>query len=213
MNIEVIKQFENYITLYNYIYIFIIYYIHISSFTTKSHYVHVMFFQPSPSTSSLSSNHSGSHNVNSSAPSSNRGDSVQQSRSKPFSQRLQHSYQHFTALPHLLCYLFSFSSASPLPSDKHKHTRDNACLSPRDRLCSGIFPNPMDPSQVRTPAKKHNIIGTLNFFFEKGMFYRSPKFKRFSFTIFKCIQLISKSGGSIIINVISVFIFLWIFNF
>ncbi|KTG32872.1 hypothetical protein cypCar_00003947 [Cyprinus carpio] len=69
--------------------------------------------QPSPSTSSLSSNHSGSHNVNSSAPSSNR--------------------------------------ASPLPSDKHKHSRENACLSPRDRLCSGIFSSPLDPTQSIVP--------------------------------------------------------------
>uniref|UniRef100_A0A672P4N1 Dedicator of cytokinesis 4 n=1 Tax=Sinocyclocheilus grahami TaxID=75366 RepID=A0A672P4N1_SINGR len=74
----------------------------------------VFNMQPSPSTSSLSSNHSGSQNVNSSAPSSNR--------------------------------------ASPLPSDKHKHSRDNTCLSPRDRLCSGIFPSPLDPTQVRAPG-------------------------------------------------------------
>ncbi|RXN23373.1 dedicator of cytokinesis 4-like protein [Labeo rohita] len=73
----------------------------------------VFNMQPSPSTSSLSSNHSGSHNVNSSAPSSNR--------------------------------------ASPLPSDKHKHSRENACLSPRDRLCSGIFPSPLDPTQRMIP--------------------------------------------------------------
>ncbi|XP_056595767.1 dedicator of cytokinesis protein 4 isoform X1 [Triplophysa dalaica] len=73
----------------------------------------VFNMQPSPSTSSLSSNHSGSHNVNSSAPSSNR--------------------------------------ASPLPSDKHKHSRDNACLSPRDRLCSGMFPSPLDPTQRMIP--------------------------------------------------------------
>ncbi|CAM4734738.1 unnamed protein product [Leuciscus chuanchicus] len=73
----------------------------------------VFNMQPSPSTSSLSSNHSGSHNVNSSAPSSNR--------------------------------------ASPLPSDKHKHSRENACLSPRDRLCSGIFPSPLEHTQRMIP--------------------------------------------------------------
>uniref|UniRef100_A0A8B9L244 Dedicator of cytokinesis 4 n=1 Tax=Astyanax mexicanus TaxID=7994 RepID=A0A8B9L244_ASTMX len=72
----------------------------------------VFNMQPSPSTSSLSSNHSGSHNVNSSAPSN------------------------------------SLPSSSPLPSDKHKHSRDNVCLPPRDRLCSGIFPSPLDPMQV-----------------------------------------------------------------
>uniref|UniRef100_A0A671QXK9 Dedicator of cytokinesis 4 n=1 Tax=Sinocyclocheilus anshuiensis TaxID=1608454 RepID=A0A671QXK9_9TELE len=83
----------------------------------------VFNMQPSPSTSSLSSNHSGSHNVNSSAPSSNR--------------------------------------ASPLPSDKHKHSRENACLSPRDRLCSGIFSSPLDPTQVRALPPALFNIGSL----------------------------------------------------
>ncbi|KAI4880684.1 hypothetical protein NFI96_002958, partial [Prochilodus magdalenae] len=78
----------------------------------------VFNMQPSPSTSSLSSNHSGSHNVTSSAPSSNRD---------------------------------SLPSSSPLPSDKHKHSRENACLSPRDRLCSGMFPSPLDPTQRMMP--------------------------------------------------------------
>ncbi|XP_030621101.1 dedicator of cytokinesis protein 4 [Chanos chanos] len=75
----------------------------------------VFNMQPSPSTSSLSSNHSGSHNVTSSAPSSTR--------------------------------------ASPLPSDKHKHSRENACLSPRDRLCTAICSSPLDPSQRVMPLQ------------------------------------------------------------
>ncbi|XP_053487199.1 dedicator of cytokinesis protein 4 [Ictalurus furcatus] len=78
----------------------------------------VFNMQPSPSTSSLSSNHSGSHNVNNSVPSSNRD---------------------------------SLPSASPLPLDKHKHSKENACLSPRDRLCSGVFSNPLDPTQRMMP--------------------------------------------------------------
>ncbi|KAK3564766.1 hypothetical protein QTP86_025280 [Hemibagrus guttatus] len=78
----------------------------------------VFNMQPSPSTSSLSSNHSGSHNVNNSAPSSNRD---------------------------------SLPSASPLPLDKHKHSKESACLSPRDRLCSGVFSNPLDPTQRMMP--------------------------------------------------------------
>ncbi|KAF7246436.1 Dedicator of cytokinesis protein 4 [Varanus komodoensis] len=65
--------------------------------------------QPSPSTSSLSSTHSASPNVTSSAPSSARG--------------------------------------SPLLSDKLKHSRENSCLSPRERPCSAIYPNPAEPSQ------------------------------------------------------------------
>ncbi|XP_069620897.1 dedicator of cytokinesis protein 4 isoform X3 [Ranitomeya imitator] len=69
----------------------------------------VFHMQPSPSTSSLSSTHSASPNVTSSAPSSAR--------------------------------------ASPLLSDKHKHSRENSCLSPRERPCSAIFPIPAEPPQ------------------------------------------------------------------
>uniref|UniRef100_A0A2K6MDF8 Dedicator of cytokinesis protein 4 n=1 Tax=Rhinopithecus bieti TaxID=61621 RepID=A0A2K6MDF8_RHIBE len=37
--------------------------------------------------------------------------------------------------------------SSPLLSDKHKHSRENSCLSPRDRPCSAIYPTPVEPSQ------------------------------------------------------------------
>ncbi|GCC26659.1 hypothetical protein chiPu_0005077, partial [Chiloscyllium punctatum] len=69
----------------------------------------VFQMQASPSTSSLSSTHSASPNVTSSAPSSARG--------------------------------------SPLLSDKHKHSRENTCLSPRERPCSAIYPISMEPAQ------------------------------------------------------------------
>uniref|UniRef100_A0A672QGQ2 Dedicator of cytokinesis protein 4-like n=1 Tax=Sinocyclocheilus grahami TaxID=75366 RepID=A0A672QGQ2_SINGR len=72
----------------------------------------VFNMQPSLSTSSLSSNHSASPNVTSSAPSSARG--------------------------------------SPQLSDKRKHSREN-CLSPRERPCSAIYPNPLDPAQRPVP--------------------------------------------------------------
>lgn len=36
-------------------------------------------------------------------------------------------------------------------AEKHKHSRENACLSPRERPVSAIFPNALDPSQVNTP--------------------------------------------------------------
>ncbi|XP_041966615.1 dedicator of cytokinesis protein 4 isoform X2 [Alosa sapidissima] len=75
----------------------------------------VFNMQPSPSTSSLSSNQSGSTHVNNSAPASNR--------------------------------------ASPLPSDKQKHSRDNLCLSPRDRLCTGLFPSTLDPTARTVPLQ------------------------------------------------------------
>ncbi|XP_048404367.1 dedicator of cytokinesis protein 4 isoform X9 [Stegostoma tigrinum] len=69
----------------------------------------VFQMQASPSTSSLSSTHSASPNVTSSAPSSARG--------------------------------------SPLLSDKHKHSRENTCLSPRERPCSAIYPISVEPAQ------------------------------------------------------------------
>ncbi|XP_030633164.1 dedicator of cytokinesis protein 4b [Chanos chanos] len=68
---------------------------------------------PSPSTSSLSSNHSASPNVTSSAPSSTRG--------------------------------------SPQMTDKHRHSRENTCLSPRDRPCSAVYPSPLDHTQRTVP--------------------------------------------------------------
>lgn len=40
---------------------------------------------------------------------------------------------------------------SPQMAEKHKHSRENACLSPRERPVSAIFPNALDPSQVSTP--------------------------------------------------------------
>lgn len=40
--------------------------------------------------------------------------------------------------------------ASPLLSDKHKHSRENSCLSPRERPCSAIYPTPLETSQVRS---------------------------------------------------------------
>uniref|UniRef100_A0A672S569 Dedicator of cytokinesis 4 n=1 Tax=Sinocyclocheilus grahami TaxID=75366 RepID=A0A672S569_SINGR len=59
--------------------------------------------------------------------------------------------------------LYSSSLASPLPSDKHKHSRENACLSPRDRLYSGIFSSPLDPTQVRAlPPALFNMDSTLS---------------------------------------------------
>ncbi|XP_043944609.1 dedicator of cytokinesis protein 4 isoform X2 [Protopterus annectens] len=69
----------------------------------------VFNMQPSPSTSSLSSTHSASPNITSSAPSSAR--------------------------------------ASPLLPEKPKHSRENSCLSPRERPCSVIYPNPSEPPQ------------------------------------------------------------------
>uniref|UniRef100_A0A4W3J9V2 Dedicator of cytokinesis protein 4 n=1 Tax=Callorhinchus milii TaxID=7868 RepID=A0A4W3J9V2_CALMI len=87
----------------------------------------VFHMQASPSTSSLSSTHSASPNVTSSAPSSARG--------------------------------------SPLLTDKHKHSRENPCLSPRERPCSAIYPVPIEAAQVsRCVRSAHfvSLVRTLN---------------------------------------------------
>uniref|UniRef100_A0A674EHN6 Dedicator of cytokinesis protein 4 n=1 Tax=Salmo trutta TaxID=8032 RepID=A0A674EHN6_SALTR len=39
---------------------------------------------------------------------------------------------------------------SPQLQDKHKHSRENSCLSSRERPVSAIYPNPLDPAQVNT---------------------------------------------------------------
>uniref|UniRef100_A0A3Q3DTZ1 Dedicator of cytokinesis 4b n=1 Tax=Hippocampus comes TaxID=109280 RepID=A0A3Q3DTZ1_HIPCM len=41
----------------------------------------------------------------------------------------------------------SSAPSSPQMAEKHKHSRENACLSPRERPVSAIFPNPLDPAQ------------------------------------------------------------------
>uniref|UniRef100_A0A3P9JZL3 Dedicator of cytokinesis 4b n=1 Tax=Oryzias latipes TaxID=8090 RepID=A0A3P9JZL3_ORYLA len=40
------------------------------------------------------------------------------------------------------------SARSPQMAEKHKHARENACLSPRERPVSAIFPNPHDATQI-----------------------------------------------------------------
>uniref|UniRef100_A0A3B3DJP4 Dedicator of cytokinesis 4b n=1 Tax=Oryzias melastigma TaxID=30732 RepID=A0A3B3DJP4_ORYME len=61
---------------------------------------------------------------------------------------LPHS-EHFFNIPYL--------PGSPQMAEKHKHARENACLSPRERPVSAIFPNPHDAAQ-RTSA--HQIADT-----------------------------------------------------
>lgn len=51
--------------------------------------------------------------------------------------------------------LFIYFSGSPQLSEKHKHVRENSCLSPRERPCSAVFPNPLDPTQVNLLYNKY----------------------------------------------------------
>nr|XP_036883291.1 dedicator of cytokinesis protein 4 isoform X2 [Manis javanica] len=52
-----------------------------------------------------------------------------------------------SASPNVTSSAPSSARASPLLSDKHKHSRENSCLSPRERPCSAIYPTPVEPSQ------------------------------------------------------------------
>uniref|UniRef100_A0A7M4ESN9 Dedicator of cytokinesis 4 n=1 Tax=Crocodylus porosus TaxID=8502 RepID=A0A7M4ESN9_CROPO len=52
-----------------------------------------------------------------------------------------------SASPNVTSSAPSSARASPLLSDKHKHSRENSCLSPRERPCSAIYPTPLEPSQ------------------------------------------------------------------
>uniref|UniRef100_A0A4W3J5Q5 Dedicator of cytokinesis protein 4 n=1 Tax=Callorhinchus milii TaxID=7868 RepID=A0A4W3J5Q5_CALMI len=46
-----------------------------------------------------------------------------------------------------ICLLSCIHSGSPLLTDKHKHSRENPCLSPRERPCSAIYPVPIEAAQ------------------------------------------------------------------
>uniref|UniRef100_A0A6I8NMQ4 Dedicator of cytokinesis protein 4 n=1 Tax=Ornithorhynchus anatinus TaxID=9258 RepID=A0A6I8NMQ4_ORNAN len=52
-----------------------------------------------------------------------------------------------SASPNVTSSAPSSARASPLLSDKHKHSRENACLSPRERPCSAVYPTPAEPCQ------------------------------------------------------------------
>lgn len=106
--------------------------------------------QPSPSTSSLSSTHSASPNVTSSAPSSARGQCRAAGGPRPFRPRQRGPRAPRTppAPADPARSPFLLSPASPLLSDKHKHSRENSCLSPRERPCSAVYPTPLEPCQV-----------------------------------------------------------------
>ncbi|XP_051886544.1 dedicator of cytokinesis protein 4-like isoform X5 [Pristis pectinata] len=52
-----------------------------------------------------------------------------------------------SASPNVTSSAPSSARGSPLLSDKHKHSRENTCLSPRERPCSAIYPISMEPTQ------------------------------------------------------------------
>nr|XP_060484068.1 dedicator of cytokinesis protein 4-like isoform X2 [Panthera onca]XP_060484070.1 dedicator of cytokinesis protein 4-like isoform X2 [Panthera onca] len=60
-----------------------------------------------------------------------------------------------SASPNVTSSAPSSARASPLLSDKHKHSRENSCLSPRERPCSAIYPTPGETSQVVLVGRRY----------------------------------------------------------
>uniref|UniRef100_A0A8D0GQ39 Dedicator of cytokinesis protein 4 n=1 Tax=Sphenodon punctatus TaxID=8508 RepID=A0A8D0GQ39_SPHPU len=94
------------------------------------------------SSSSLSSQASAEvSNINGQSESS---DEVFNMQPSPSTSSLSSTH---SASPNVTSSAPSSARASPLLSDKHKHSRENSCLSPRERPCSAIYPTPSEPSQ------------------------------------------------------------------
>uniref|UniRef100_A0A3Q3H1N4 Dedicator of cytokinesis 4b n=1 Tax=Kryptolebias marmoratus TaxID=37003 RepID=A0A3Q3H1N4_KRYMA len=97
------------------------------------------------SSSSLSSQ--ASNEVSNITGQSESSDEVFNMQPSPSTSSLSSNH---SASPNVTSSAPSSARGSPQMAEKHKHSRENACLSPRDRPVSAIFPNPLDPAQVGT---------------------------------------------------------------
>ncbi|KAK0150463.1 Dedicator of cytokinesis protein 4 [Merluccius polli] len=104
------------------------------------------------SSSSLSSQ--ASNEVSNITGQSESSDEVFNMQPSPSTSSLSSNH---SASPNVTSSAPSSARGSPQMADKHKHSRDNTCLSPRDRPVSAIFPNPLDPTQR---ASSHQIGDT-----------------------------------------------------
>ncbi|XP_029102981.1 dedicator of cytokinesis protein 4 isoform X4 [Scleropages formosus] len=98
------------------------------------------------SSSSLSSQ--ASNEVSNITGQSESSDEVFNMQPSPSTSSLSSNH---SASPNVTSSAPSSARGSPLLSDKHKHSRENSCLSPRDRPCSAIYPNPPEPPQRILP--------------------------------------------------------------
>ncbi|XP_028810006.1 dedicator of cytokinesis protein 4b isoform X3 [Denticeps clupeoides] len=98
------------------------------------------------SSSSLSSQ--ASNEVSNITGQSESSDEVFNMQPSPSTSSLSSNH---SASPNVTSSAPSSARGSPQLLDKHKHSRDNACLSPRDRPCSAIYPNPLDSTQRMIP--------------------------------------------------------------
>uniref|UniRef100_A0A667Y4N4 Dedicator of cytokinesis 4b n=1 Tax=Myripristis murdjan TaxID=586833 RepID=A0A667Y4N4_9TELE len=107
------------------------------------------------SSSSLSSQ--ASNEVSNITGQSESSDEVFNMQPSPSTSSLSSNH---SASPNVTSSAPSSARGSPQMADKHKHSRENACLSPRERPVSAIFPNPLDPAQVSTHTHIHTHIHT-----------------------------------------------------
>uniref|UniRef100_A0A9J7XHS7 Dedicator of cytokinesis 4b n=1 Tax=Cyprinus carpio carpio TaxID=630221 RepID=A0A9J7XHS7_CYPCA len=97
------------------------------------------------SSSSLSSQ--ASNEVSNITGQSESSDEVFNMQPSPSTSSLSSNH---SASPNVTSSAPSSARGSPQLPDKHKHSREN-CLSPRERPCSAIYPNPQDPAQRPVP--------------------------------------------------------------
>ncbi|TKS90898.1 Dedicator of cytokinesis protein 3 [Collichthys lucidus] len=98
------------------------------------------------SSSSLSSQ--ASNEVSNITGQSESSDEVFNMQPSPSTSSLSSNH---SASPNVTSSAPSSARGSPQMAEKHKHSRENACLSPRERPVSAIFPNPLDPAQTTVP--------------------------------------------------------------
>ncbi|KAF7670188.1 hypothetical protein LDENG_00035470 [Lucifuga dentata] len=98
------------------------------------------------SSSSLSSQ--ASNEVSNITGQSESSDEVFNMQPSPSTSSLSSNH---SASPNVTSSAPSSARGSPQMAEKHKHSRENACLSPRERPVSAVFHNPLDPSQRAPP--------------------------------------------------------------
>ncbi|XP_016889524.1 dedicator of cytokinesis protein 4b [Cynoglossus semilaevis] len=98
------------------------------------------------SSSSLSSQ--ASNEVSNITGQSESSDEVFNMQPSPSTSSLSSNH---SASPNVTSSAPSSARGSPQMAEKHKHSRENTCLSPRERPVSAIFPNPLDPTQRAPP--------------------------------------------------------------
>ncbi|XP_068162606.1 dedicator of cytokinesis protein 4b isoform X3 [Antennarius striatus] len=98
------------------------------------------------SSSSLSSQ--ASNEVSNITGQSESSDEVFNMQPSPSTSSLSSNH---SASPNVTSSAPSSARGSPQMAEKHKHSRENTCLSPRERPVSAIFPNPLDPAQRVPP--------------------------------------------------------------